>query len=68
MLQKNTRASCLHMLPTIAFAKGGKTWNARHFALEEARKEAEGINVANVAVGDKAILFPLNMSAENHLR
>lgn len=37
-------------------------------ALEKTPKEAEGINVANVAVRHKDILFPLNMSAEKHLR
>lgn len=68
-LQKNSLMppayTCCLLLPLQKSAKHGSQGTS---ALEETRKEAEGINLANVAVRDKAILFPINMPAEKHLR
>lgn len=66
--EKHADASWLHTLLAIAFTRESKTWNLRHFCIRRDTKKAEGRNAGNVAVGDKAILFPLNMSAEKHLR
>lgn len=66
--EKHSDASCLHRLPSIAFQKEKKPEIQGNSALEETGKGAAGVNVANVAVGDTDILFPLNMSAEKYLR
>lgn len=69
MLQKNTlmppACTGYRVLP---FKRRKKHEIQGNSALEETGKGAAGVNVANVAVGDTDILFPLSMSAEKYLR